>query len=49
LGLNKSKSLGEKAVLAKIDFQVMVGQVEKEYVARELELVKYLAIVRGLE
>ena len=27
----------------------MVGQVEKEYMARELELVKYLATVRALE
>jgi hypothetical protein len=36
-------------MLAKIDSEVMAGQVEKEYVAREPELVKYLAIVRGLE
>jgi hypothetical protein len=27
----------------------MAGQVEKEYVARELELVWYLALVRALE
>jgi ribonuclease HI len=49
LGLNKAKALGAKTVLAKIDSQVMVGQVEKEYVTRELELAKYLAIVRALE
>ena len=49
LGLNKAKALGAKTLLAKTDSQVMAGQVKKEYVARELELVKYLAIVRALE
>ena len=49
LGLNKAKALGAKTVLAKTDSQVMTGQVEKEYIAREPELAKYLAIVRALE
>ena len=49
LGLNKAKALGAKIVLAKIDSQVMAGYVEKEYVAREPELVKYLATIRALE
>ena len=49
LGLNKAKALGAKIVLAKTDTQVVDGQVEKEYMAREPELVKYLAIVRALE
>ena len=49
LGLNKAKALGAKTVLAKTDSQVMAGQVKKEYVAREPELAKYLAIVRALE
>ena len=40
LGLNKAKVLGVKTVLAKIDSQIMVRQVEKEYVAREPELVE---------
>ena len=31
LGLTKAKALGAKTVLAKIDSQVMTGQVEKEY------------------
>ena len=48
-GFNKAKALGAKTVLAKTDSQVMVGQVEKESVAREPELAKYLAIVRALE
>ena len=43
------KALGAKTVPTKIDSQIVDGQVEKEYVARELELVKYLAIVRALE
>ena len=49
LGLNKAKALGTKMVLTKTDSQVIVGQVEKEYVAREPELTKYLATVRALE
>jgi len=49
LGLNKAKALGAKTVLAKIDSQVVAGQVEKEYVAKESEMAKYLATVRALE
>ena len=49
LGLNKVKALGAKTILAKIDSQVIAGQVEKEYVAREPKLAKYLATVRALE
>ena len=49
LGLNKAKALGARTLLAKTDSQVVAGQVEKEYMAREPELVKYLATVRALE
>jgi len=49
LGLNKVKALGARTLLAKTDSQVVAGQVEKEYMAREPELAKYLAIVRALE
>jgi ribonuclease HI len=49
LGLNKEKAMGARIILARTDSQIVVGQVEKEYLARELELVKYLAIVRALE
>jgi len=49
LGLNKAKALRAKRVLAKIDSQVVAGQVEEEYMAREPELVKYLDTVRALE
>ena len=49
LVLNKAKALRAKTLLAKTDSQVIAGQVKKEYMARELELVKYLATVRALE
>ena len=49
LGINKAKALGAKTILAKIDYQVVVGQVKKDNTTREPELVKYLAIVRALE
>jgi len=35
LGLNKAKALGAQTILVKTDSQVVVGQVEKEYLARE--------------
>jgi ribonuclease HI len=49
LGLNKANALGTNIILAKTYSQVVVEQVEKKYMARELELVKYLLIVRALE
>ena len=49
MGLNKAKALGARTLLAKIDSQVIAGQVEKEYMAWEPELAKYLAVVRALE
>jgi ribonuclease HI len=33
LGLSKAKALGVRTLLIKTDSQVMVGQVEKEYMA----------------
>ena len=33
LGLNKGKALGAKMILPKIDSQVVVGPVQKEYMA----------------
>ena len=49
LGLNKARALGARTLLVKIDSQVIARQVKKEHMAREPELVKYLAIVRALE
>ena len=49
LGLNKAKALRAKRVLAKTDSQVVARLVEKEYMAREPELVKYPDTERALE
>ena len=49
LGLTKVKALRTKTLLAKTDSQVIAGQVEKEYIARQPELIKYLATVRVVE
>lgn len=48
VGLSKAKALGAATLVVKMDSQVVAGQVEKEYVARELELIRYLAVVRSL-
>jgi hypothetical protein len=42
LGLNKAKALGAKTLLIKTDSQVVAGQVEKEYLAHNMELATYL-------
>ena len=49
LGLNKAKALGAQKILIKINSQIIAEQVEKEYTAREPELIKYLATVRALK
>jgi len=49
LGLNKTKASRAKTLLIKTDSQVVVGQVEKEYLTHNSELAKYLAVVRCLE
>ena len=49
LALSKAKALGAKTLTVKTDSQVVTGQVEKEYTAREPELIKYLSVVRNLE
>ena len=47
LALSKAKALGAKTLIVKTDSQVITGQVEKEYTAREPELIKYLSVVRN--
>ena len=49
LGLNKAKALGAKTLLAKIDFQVIEGQVKKRIYGTGTRTIKYLATVRALE
>ena len=41
--------LRAKTLVPKTDSEVITGEVEKEYIAQEPELVKYLATVRALE
>lgn len=49
LGLNKAKALDVQKLLVKTDSKVVAGHVEKEYTAKEPELIKYLAVVRAME
>ena len=49
LALNKAKAHGAKVLEIRTDSQIIVVQVEKECMAREPELVKYLSVVRALE
>lgn len=49
LGLRKLRALGVRRCIIKSESQVVVGHVEKEFIAKEPELVKYLAAVRRME
>ena len=41
LGLRKARAMGIQRLIIKIDSQVVAGHIEKDYKARDLELVKY--------
>jgi ribonuclease HI len=49
LGLCQLKALGVTTCIVKTDSKVVVGQVEKEYSAKDPTLMQYLAAVRSLE
>jgi ribonuclease HI len=49
LGLQKLTTLGVRRCIIKSDSQVVIGHVEKTFIAKEPELVKYLAAVRRME
>ena len=49
LGLRKLRAPGARRCIIKSDSQVVVGHVEKEFTAKEPELIKYLAAVRRME
>jgi ribonuclease HI len=49
LGLRKLKALGVTTCIVKTDSKVVVGQVEKEYSAKDPALIQYLTVVRSLE
>jgi ribonuclease HI len=49
LGLRKLRALGVTTCIIKTYSKVVVGQVEKEYSAKDLALMQYLTVVRSLE
>jgi ribonuclease HI len=49
LGLCKLRALGVTTCIVKTDSKVVVGQVEKEYSAKDPALMQYLTDVRSLE
>jgi ribonuclease HI len=49
LGLHKLRALGVTTCIIKTDSKVVVGQVEKDYSAKDLALMQYLTAVRSLE
>jgi ribonuclease HI len=49
LELSKLRTLGVNRCIIKTYSKVVVGQIEKEYLAKELVLMQYFAAVHGLE
>jgi ribonuclease HI len=49
LGLCKLRALGVTTCIVKTDSKVIVGQVEKEYSAKDPALMQYLTAIRSLE
>jgi ribonuclease HI len=49
IGLRKMRALGITTCIIKMDPMVIAGQIEKEFSAKELVLMQYLAVVRGLK
>jgi ribonuclease HI len=49
LGLRKLRALGVTTCIVRTDSKVVVGQVEKEYSAKDPTLMQYLTCVRSLE
>jgi ribonuclease HI len=49
LGLQKLRAIGVQRCILRIDSKVVAGQVEKECIAREPTLEKYLDLVRRIE
>jgi ribonuclease HI len=49
LGLQKARALGVHRLAIKSDLELITRHVDKSYKAQHPELVKYLAMVRGME
>jgi hypothetical protein len=48
-GLRKLRALGVTTCIVRTDSKIVVGQVEKEYSAKDPALMQYLTVVRSLE
>jgi ribonuclease HI len=49
LGLRKQRALGVTTYIIRTDSKVVAGQVKKDYAAKDLALMQYLAAIRSLE
>jgi ribonuclease HI len=49
LGLRKLRALGVTTCIIRTESKVVVGQVEKDYTAKDPTLMQYLTVVRSLE
>jgi ribonuclease HI len=49
LGLCKLQVMGVQGCILKIDSKVIVGQIEKECIARDVTLERHLALVQRME
>jgi hypothetical protein len=49
LGLRKLRAIGVQRCTLRIDSKVVAGQIEKECIARDATIKKYLALVRRME
>jgi ribonuclease HI len=49
LGLHKLRALGVTTCIVRTDSKVVVGQVEKDYSAKDPALMQYLTAVRSLK
>jgi ribonuclease HI len=49
LGLRKLRAIGVRRCILHTDSKVVAGQIEKECIAREPTLEKYLSLVRRME
>ena len=47
-GLRVGKELGAKNLLLKSDFKLVIGQIKKEYEAKEERMQKYLKLTKNL-
>jgi ribonuclease HI len=49
LGLRKLRAIGVQRCTLRTDSKVVAGKIEKEWIARDATLKKYLALVRRME